>query len=478
MDKCEVCVNAFNNNCKKVNCSCEYKCCVKCAKKYFTQIDEMKCMNCKTEWNRTFLVKNFGKTFINREYKIYRENMLFKIEERMFPATQPYIEKENKLYELNKLITQKTQDENNIYNAIHIVQIEENNKLHEEIIKLRQQTDNIISKRLKNENKKLNQVKIDLKDLRERYNELDKIKMNENNFILPTNIKCRNNNCNGNLDIDFHCNLCGIDSCNICFEIKKIDHICDKEKLETIEYVKKHLKVKPCPICNIDISLTEGCNDMFCSICKTTFNFNTLKVTKGNTNEEYKKYVKELKQESIYNDTICPSELDDNYNIMLYNKTDKIFNENNVNIEFNNIINSIKAYFFSIIEIKRDIHKYTNLREQFNRTFWLRKSYMNKRISKTYFKTQIQKIDKDYSKRQEIGEILETYIECASDKLNWFIIEYTQNYKQLEEYILDLKTFFCEINNLITITNNAFLEISNVYNCKIYRIHEESYVLI
>ena len=81
-----------------------------------------------------------------------------------------------------------------------------------------------------------------------------------------------------------------------------------------------------------------------------------------------------------------------------------------------------------------------------------------------------QKIDKDCAKREEISEILTMYIESGSDLLNYFLIEFTQKTKDIHEYIDDLQLTLSKIDNLIEITNKAFIDISYVYNCKVYII--------
>lgn len=474
--ECNVCLSKFNGNNKKVNCFCDYHYCVKCAKKYFNEVNEIKCMNCNIEFSRSFLVKNFGKTFINKEYKIYRQNKLFKLEEKMFKETQLHIEKDNKLIDLNKLINQKKQEIKNIQKIIYDIRREENIKLNAKIEELKNLTAKTIELKTYNELKTLHEYNSQLNELNQDYEFIYKTRINS--FILPTNIKCRNNDCYGNLNENFYCNLCKKQSCDICYDVKEEDfgqsvqeHICNKEKIQTIEYIKKNLQVKPCPNCNIDISLTEGCHDMFCSKCKTTFNFKTLKITKGNTNEAYKKYVSELKQVSINEHSIiCPSELDDNYLQLI--KTSEL----NYDFEFDEYKKQIINFYYSIIDIKNVVRReYTNLSSPFNRTLNLRKFYMKKKISLEEFKIEIQKIDKDYSKREEIGDILTTYTECSSDILNCFMIEYTQKIKDISEYITDIQTALINIYKLITITNDAFIDISNIYNCKVYCINYENF---
>ena len=102
MSECRICLNKFDKNIKKVYCSCDYDCCIFCAKKFLLQgkKKEFNCMNCNKEWDRNSLIKNFGIKFVNNEYKHFLENILFTDETKFLPETQLHIEKDIKLQKL------------------------------------------------------------------------------------------------------------------------------------------------------------------------------------------------------------------------------------------------------------------------------------------------------------------------------------------------------------------------------------------
>ena len=61
-------------------------------------------MSCKKEWDRTFLVSRFTKTFMTHGYKTHLENILFDQERALLPATQSIVEKIIKLDELDQQV--------------------------------------------------------------------------------------------------------------------------------------------------------------------------------------------------------------------------------------------------------------------------------------------------------------------------------------------------------------------------------------
>jgi polyhydroxyalkanoate synthesis regulator phasin len=433
--------------------------------------EDITCMNCNVIWNRQFLVKNFGKVFMNKEYKEYRENLLFKIEEKMMKSTQPYIEKENRINECNREIRKIESERQKIHSIIYTTRREEMHKLNEQIQQLQQQTEKLIDKKNR---KHYNEIEI----INSRYNEVQEqlhtaLSINIENYSELTNIICGNNECNGYLTEKYFCNLCNTQNCENCYEVLEQGHKCDENKLETIKYILTNLKTKQCPNCNIDINKFAGCDDAFCTNCKTKFNWKTLKIMKGNsTNEDYKSYMKTKKEQELTliknKEIICPSELDDNYiNIIEY----RLF-EISLNVD-----ESLYKYLAKIIIFVRrlimlrdhQMRKYIDIPDRFHRTLDTRKLYMNNVISKDAFKRDIQLLDKEFSKREDIGEILLTYIESSCDVLNWFLSEFLKD-QEIRVYKKCADLFQTKIENLIEYTNGYFYDLSNNYNCKIFRI--------
>lgn len=90
--------------------------------------------------------------------------------------------------------------------------------------------------------------------------------------------KCPAESCEGFLSTQWICGLCNIKVCKDCHEPKTetTNHMCDPELVESIKAIKK--EAKPCPKCASQISKIDGCDQMWCTQCKTAFSWNTGKI--------------------------------------------------------------------------------------------------------------------------------------------------------------------------------------------------------
>ena len=90
---------------------------------------------------------------------------------------------------------------------------------------------------------------------------------------------CPNIGCLGKV-IESVCNLCASNICLDCHEIIRTkDHLCNKDIVESIKAVFK--ESRPCPKCSALISKIEGCDQMFCTQCHTTYSWNTGELITG-----------------------------------------------------------------------------------------------------------------------------------------------------------------------------------------------------
>ena len=95
---CSICCEKINiSNRKDIKCLyCNYVACRECIVQFLLiNINEPNCMNCKKVWNREFLCNNFTKTFINNDYRDYRQKLLLDKEKALLPATQIIVEAMN-----------------------------------------------------------------------------------------------------------------------------------------------------------------------------------------------------------------------------------------------------------------------------------------------------------------------------------------------------------------------------------------------
>lgn len=84
-----------------------------------------------------------------------------------------------------------------------------------------------------------------------------------------------------------------METCKHCHTIKQDGHECKQEDIDTAELIKKDSK--PCPKCNISIMKVNGCDQMWCVSCHTTFDWKTLHIKTSGIihNPEYFRYMRE-----------------------------------------------------------------------------------------------------------------------------------------------------------------------------------------
>lgn len=280
-EDCQICFNKYTKILRKpVECQyCKYSSCLECAKKYVLSIiTDPKCMKCNVAWNREFIDSNFAPTFRNNELKKHRENILLDREKSLLPATV-------ELAQVAKEARTIKQNINNLY--------EKRTEIQREL--------SIINK--------------DIRDLQ--YNNNNN--RFQNNADIPgtsagTERKqfmraCIMSNCRGFLSSQWKCGICNVQVCPDCHELKKSikddEHVCNPDDIASAKLLAKDSK--PCPKCASLIFKIDGCNQMWCIMCHTAFDWVTGKETKSGTihNPEYYRYIREKNGGNI------PRNLDD-----------------------------------------------------------------------------------------------------------------------------------------------------------------------
>lgn len=93
---------------------------------------------------------------------------------------------------------------------------------------------------------------------------------------------CPAADCRGFLSTAWKCGLCNVWVCPDCHDIKKEQkddsHKCDPGAIETAKLLAK--EAKPCPKCAAQISKIDGCDQMWCTQCHTSFSWRTGQETK------------------------------------------------------------------------------------------------------------------------------------------------------------------------------------------------------
>jgi len=396
--ECNICCEPYNkSNHKLIRCDydkCGFEFCFQCVKKYLLETPEKPhCMNCKREWTREILVEKLPASFINKELKEHRENILFEIEKGLLPSTQKQAEKTKKIREYDeeqKEFRKKLKDVRNIFNSYDYA------------------TNDIEELRI------LKDLKIEILSYQEEIKFIEKLKdivqhRNEKNprvaFIKP----CPKNDCRGFLSTGWKCGLCSIKVCSNCHELENEGHECEPDAVETVKLLKK--ESKPCPKCGSLIQKTEGCSQMFHTPlsggCGAVFDWDTLKLhTHGAIhNPHYFEYLRKQNGGNIprqAGDEICgglPRYQEFHRNLRVLSDGKQL-----TQLQFAGFLELYEAY-----EHNDDVELEKYRVNVINDNEFLRVQYLLNDITEEQFKKRLQQKEKLNDKKRNIYLILHMY---------------------------------------------------------------------
>ena len=429
MADCEICCERFNlQSHKKVTCSfCDFKTCRKCVQTYLLDtVNDPHCMSCKKGWNREFVDESCTKTFRNKELKNHREIILFEREKSFLPETQDAAMREKQKRNTRKLITAARNEIDRqkelIYTLEHNLQV---------LIAGHTLSEGPVEKK---------------------------------QFIR----KCPTEDCKGFLSSKWECEMCENKICSKCNEVKKDEHECDQQNVETANLLKKD--TKPCPKCGTLIFRSGGCAQMWCTSCHCAFNWNTGRIESGVIHNphfyEFQRNNATINPNRVVGDIPCgglPSIVE--LNIFF----DKIPDpRNHRRVYYRNIgdnmpnakeLNINQTLVYGVHRLITHIEEYEfryNLRENDlitdNRD--LRIKFLLNDINEEYFKKNIQQREKKTEKVRDMIAILRMFSLTASDMLRQMVLRDLQQ-EDFCDTIVGLKNY----------TNESLVKIGNRYNC-------------
>jgi len=215
--------------------------------------------------------------------------------------------------------------------------------------------------------------------------------------------------------------------------------VCDPSIVESIKAIQK--ETKPCPKCGTSISKIHGCDQMWCTICQTTFSWRTGEIDTGNVhNPHYWEFLQKRNKDVEEIDRIMNGR--NRRCIDLHELTrSRAILDNNFTREICRLLihfqrTDITAYInANIIERNRD----------------LRVEYLRNNIDEDKMKSILRARDKKFTFNEEMTQILNAYYEVVKDSLISFYILIIQN--NLVNSFIDPKSSFYK-NNILNIAND------------------------
>lgn len=465
---CIICCEDFTRTSPNICCMyCNFEACRTCCETYILSEEIPKCMRpeCGKEWSRKFLRENFTNSFLTNKFKEHIESVLFDKEKALLPATQLLVEEKKRK------------------NA-HKKQIEEINALINDLVKQKRDLENVYHGRIpeeqKPEEKKPHKEKTHGRIREEQKPEEQKPHKEKTHGFVR---QCPADKCRGFLSTQWKCGLCEKWTCPDCHELKGIssdcEHKCDPNSVETAKMLKQDSK--PCPKCQCLIFKISGCDQMWCTQCRTAFNW--------------------INADIINRDIHNP-----HYHEWIYSKTNSDIN--NQHYEWNNQNNELIAqpigdtgpyglgsiYHDVIVNIRRsalklglsddtrinlicEVIRYnmhnTDVElphfqiDYFEKNVNLRMEYLENTITEEEFKILIQRNDKKNRKNMEISQI----IQLSIDRINDIGLRFDSYLKKcIKKGInVNLEMFIDEIEEIQKYCNNVLRDIAFTYNSSQYK---------
>ena len=228
----------------------------------------MRCPDCRAGWNEEFLTKSLTGVFRAGPLKTHRGKVLLDAERIRLPDTQDRARSYSAAKEFVVTLDVPIAKLRTKINSIHKKQNALQGDAAQDKYILIMQADTL---------------KIELDALlltwREAFVTMSRFGRVDDTDVIASKPrvyirKCPQDKCEGFLNEEFKCGLCDIQTCKDCQEvIGGAGHVCDASTLITIKAIKK--EARPCPICAALISKIDGCDQMWCTQCKTAFSWNT-----------------------------------------------------------------------------------------------------------------------------------------------------------------------------------------------------------
>ena len=299
-------------------------------------------------------------------------------------------------------------------------------------------------------------------------------KENERKYIR----KCPSDKCNGFLSTAWKCEICDKYTCKDCLVVvgchdQKEKHKCNTDDLETAKMIQADSK--PCPNCGEYIQRSEGCSQMFCTLCHTGFDWTTLKIIKNERihNPHYFEWLN--KNGRIANlrevgDLPCGG-------VPYIHTGNRIFN---CIKEVNGVLKDLyKLFTNEFVPLLLDIHgriiPLYRTDMQFNNNL-MRIQFMNGDITKDKYKSVLQGREKEREFNYEIRSIFDTFMAVMIEYVTIYnntIRDYTVD--KCEETVRIQKEQLALIMEFSTFINNQMEEISYYYSMSVPIINTDTW---
>lgn len=520
--ECQICAYDFTKRKYSIKCQyCEFDACAECYTKLLlsqTSHNKPKCFSneCLGIWSGKFLRQQFTHSFLNTKLREHYKNILVDKQIALMPETQLIIEEQNRLKKLNKLLSQLNSRSREIVNEFRV---REEKLFGESKVKKRVITDlqgwhgqhygKLYIDTLSDSYRRLNVDTYTLgdcglrqifKNIFDNYGKIDdcvklldtkvteynktidaelaslnsereaalveinisiekvKKRLNSNNVTKKAEFikKCSDSECRGFLSTRWKCGLCEKTTCTDCHEIKTDGHTCNPDSVATIKLLSTD--TKGCPKCQTLIYKIDGCDQMWCTSCKTGFSWSTGKIEMKLHNPHYYEWRRQnggLDREP--GDVPCGD--DGNPVRYLYDIIQESKRHPSIEADYGTKIENLMRRIthlsaYNHVQIEPSYESY-------------RIQYLKNEISKDEFKDILIRADKAHSKKTDTYTLIQLLVTTVTDIFIRIRADLTSS--EPDQYD---RTIISEIPRIIDYVNECFADLAYTYTCISKRVYD------
>lgn len=406
---CPICLEHFTKVIRQpVTCPyCPSKTCRTCTQQYLlSSMNDPHCFGCKREWNREFIDTKLTQTYRKGPLRAHRRVILMDRETGRLPAMQVFVEAQVNLDKSIRQLSILNAERKKIKAERHAAQVgvEPGSMTIEQLGALLEP----YKKRLSENRKKMDENH----DLYENAYRIltGKEVASARQFIM----KCPADACRGFLSPAWKCGTCQDFFCSDCHAKKAAqkdeNHVCNADAKATASMISK--ETRPCPKCGIRISKIDGCDQMWCTGCHTTFSWNTgqLLLNTITHNPHYYEYLRKTNNGEIpreAGDVPCGG-------LPIAWQFTRMILELSISVgQKNNILDCLRC-LSDIVDVRLPRMP---ARQEANANRDIDIIYLMNTITKEEWGVALERKENTFEKNKEIGLILQTLVHVGSEKM-------------------------------------------------------------
>ena len=414
---CSVCCEKLNKSTRKlISCVfCEFVVCRQCFQKYTEESTmDAHCMSCKKTFTFEFIESNCTSVFIDKNYKVHRQGILFDREKALLPETQPYVVIEHQRRDIRAVVGGLYDQKYELLRQVKLLEI-----------------------RINDLNRQANILTVG-----------DNTGEDRRKFVR----KCPMTECRGFLSTQWKCGSCESKICNKCNEEKVEDHVCNPDNVASMELLNKD--TKGCPNCGTMIFKISGCSQMYCTDCHTAWDWNTSRVVTGTIHNPH--YYEFMNRGGHANRNLADIPCGGLPDIASINRlfiklrlpSELVDHDRWVITHLHQVIVHIEHY---------ELRNY--VLEEYNPDTYrgLRIKYLMNDLGETEFKTELHQREKRRQKTTAFNNILQMFVNVGTDLMGQIVVE-VKTVDHLPKFVEILK-------NLVVYFNENLQKIGKIYKC-------------